>query len=383
MDLTHKFTKWLCLSIIIFTGIIFILSEFHTASQKKFWPDETVGINGANSPHSYLKLIAYGPPGEASPSPLYYVLLRLLDGHKTQIHIPELIYFRLPSIFITVFVAWLVCFLFWKEIGQNNAGQYIKSLQYAFLLAIPIRFLFEEEIYYYAMETRVYALWNSLWFLCLFFLLNDKHLKYAIATLIILAFTATGISFQITALILAYIIVNAIEGGSVKKIFFNSIKIFAAPLCIILYYGLKVPHFNYLEDLWGTWPAFFKFWLGHSRKFYILIFIGILCLLKEKTRKFSLIPLTMIILYLIAPGIYYVTRAKGCFLTDRQYIYYHLVKILGLIVFIKLIPFYVDLKTNRRTQIYSAIFISIGIGCTINKTFLAFMEGLKNAFLPG
>ncbi|MBF0483962.1 MAG: hypothetical protein HQL25_04585 [Candidatus Omnitrophica bacterium] len=368
----------------ILTGIIFFFSEIHTASQKKFWTDETVGINNAITPKSYSQLIINGPPGEASPSPLYYVILRFLDHHKNQTNIPKLIYFRLPGILITLAVAWLICIILWQEIRKNNIDISTKIIQYILLMAIPFRFLFEEDVYYYAMESRVYALWNSLWFLCLFFTFNDRYTKYLIATLIILAFTATGISFQIVALIFAYIIIKIMEGETLKNISLNSIKIFFIPLCIIFYYGIKVPSFNYTEEMWGTWQVFFSFWQENSRKFYFIIFTAILCLIKKETRKFCIIPLTMIILLLLGPVIYHITRAKGCFMTNRQYIYYHLAKVLGILTFIKLIPYYVKQKTPKLSIIYSIIFISIGLGFTINnKAILAFAEGIKNAFLPG
>ncbi|MCA9399516.1 MAG: hypothetical protein KC618_07190, partial [Candidatus Omnitrophica bacterium] len=139
---------------------VFVTRAVTMAKHKSFWMDETFAINTVTN-MSFSQMIFRGLPGQGSPAPLDYIVLKLASLSKKISLLPETIHYRLHTIFFTVF-AGLVSFLFlFRRIKNFRQHPWLFCMQAVFFLAALVSFLFTFYNFYYAIETRPYALWNA------------------------------------------------------------------------------------------------------------------------------------------------------------------------------------------------------------------------------
>ena len=159
-------------------------------------------------------------------------------------------------------------------------------------------------------------------FLCFF--LWPRLRLLSILCLTLLAFTAAASIFQIMALSISFLIARLIEKEKCQTIFKEGISLFLIPTLVSLYYCLKAGRWGYLGPQWGTWSSFLNFWYHFKYVGIGSVIIIALCLLKDSTRPYVIPPMSVLLLYLMGPINYKITRYKGFFFTERQYIYYEL-----------------------------------------------------------
>jgi ABC-type multidrug transport system fused ATPase/permease subunit len=347
----------------------FFLGKIFDSFHKPFWIDEIYGLQGTIRNHSYLHLLFSGATGQASPAPLDFIACKALDQLKGAVayfgFTPE-VYFRLFANGVTVLGALVVMFIFKKEITNSKSNIAVKAAQLFLLLCLPIAYLFQRHVYYYAAEMRQYALWNSLFMVVLAAsLLDEKENRLLFFSLILLAFSVTASIFQLAAAAAAYFIVQIINKHSLKNIFRNEIKLLAAPFLIALYYCLRVENGN-VVDVGGTPGEFMGLWIHKAVAIPLMLSVIALCLMQKENRRYAMAALTFLILFLMGPLIFLITRLKGYFYAERQFVYYELALVVFILTLIKCIPAYVrDVKPRPVAYILLILFCLIGAGVTL------------------
>ena len=370
--------------LIIDLAAVFSFHQLYQASQKPFWGDEIHGLRHSIHQADYHQLLLKGANGQGSPSPLDYVAVKVLDDVKERVNyfgLTDEVYFRLFANGVTAFAAVWVILLFAFYISKQDYPLWIKCLQYCLLLGVPFAFYFTRHVYYYAAEVRPYALWNSLWLVVLAgFLVQDKHWRWFIVSLYLLALTATASLFQIGALTLAYLLWN-VRTENIKTLLARTARIFIGPLCVAFYYALYAGHWHYPDNP-KEWPQFLELWSHEGILLAFMVGGILLCLFHKDNRRLAVIPLAVILLYCMAPFIFFITKMKGFFYTDRQYIYFDLTQVIFLLIVIRTIPAYLQkIKNPGLACVAFVIILWIGQSAALRpKNCDKFRHTLKNAW---
>jgi len=352
---------------------VFLCSHLFVASQKKIWKDEIIGLQEIVRGASYKDILLhgagkYGLGRQASPAPLDYIFVKKIDQLKTSVNyfsFPPRVYFRLWPILVTLSAVWFIIICFMRNICKNYIDNYksVYAIQVFLLICACFLFLYDGYVYYYAIEMRPYALWNSLWFITgSLSLLMPYSSRLLIFFLTGLALSATGSIFQIISLACAYNIVAAIENKKLSLILKDNIKIFLFPSLISIYYCLRATNWHYADPMWGTWQEFFEFWYANIKDSILLIGSLLLCFINKENRRYAVLPVTMLILFLLGPAIYWITRSKGMFFSHRHYMYYGLTDSMALLICIQCMPNIIkDVSTRKILYIaLAATFVIAG-----------------------
>lgn len=366
----------------LFIVVAFFLSQFVESSQKSLWGDETYSLQYCIRNHGYFDILLNGAQPQGSPAPLDYLACKFLDQIKEKVSYlgmtPE-VYFRLFANLVTIFSILVIMFLFKKEIFLSKEIIQVKAAQLFLLLCLPIVFLFTWQVYYYAAEMRPYALWTSLFLTVLAVSLLDlKSNRLFFATLILLSLSATAAIFQLNAIASAYFIVRFIQKDNFKDISKKAVRLFAIPYFIVIYYCLRVGKMGFEG---GDWGDFFELWNHKAILIPTMMVIIALCLIKEENRRYSLASLSLLILFIMGPVIFWVTRLKGFFFADRQFIYYELARPVFILTAIKCIPAYVrNIKSRFAIAAVLLVFCFLGAALTFNaKRLIRFDKARVNA----
>ncbi|MDD5292681.1 MAG: hypothetical protein PHY46_05845 [Candidatus Omnitrophica bacterium] len=358
-----KISGVLFIAIYIFIVVTFFLSQLVVSSQKPLWGDEKNGLQSSIINHSYVDILINGAKLQGSPSPLDYLACKFLYRIKEKVSyfgLAQETYFRLFANFITAFSMLMIMFLFKKEISLSKDSTAVKTIQLFMLLCLPLVFLFNWKVYYYAAEMRPYALWNSLFMIVLAVsLLDAKNNKLFIAMLIPLSLSATAVIFQLGAIILAYFIVGFMQKEDSKDLFNKAIRLFAIPFLLVFYYCLRVGKMSFEG---GDWGDFLEFWIRKSDIILMMAVSIALCLIKKENTKYAIAPLAFLILFIMGPIEFWVTKLRGFFFADRQFIYYELAKPLFLLTAIKCMPAYAR-GAKSKFAFISVILFFCFIGC--------------------
>jgi len=360
----EKAINFFVIACFLFIVSTFFLAKLTESANKPFWGDETYGLELSAGKHSYFEILINGAKGQASPAPLDYLALKFLDQIKERTSYfgltPE-VYFRLFANGITIFSALMILFLFRREIAKSKENLSTKAVQLLLLLCFPIAFLFTPKVYYFAAEARPYALWNSLFLLVLATsLLDAKNNKLLFALLILLSFSATAAIFQISAILLAYFIIGLLQKNDFRNILKKAIKLFAVPFFVVLYYCFRSGNWDMVR-YGSTWDDFLKFWTHQSIIILIMLIAIAVCFVKRENRKYAIAPLSFLIVFLLGPLIFWITRFKGFFYVERQYIYYELSRPVFLLATIKCIPAYIkNAKSKTAITIILIVFFVVG-----------------------
>ncbi|MFH1655220.1 MAG: hypothetical protein ABH954_01250 [Candidatus Omnitrophota bacterium] len=372
------------LAVYLFIVIIFFLSQLVESSNKPFWGDETYGLITNVRGDSYITTLLHGAKQQGSPAPLDYLACKVLDQLKEKVSyfgMSEEVYFRLFANGITAFSALMIMFLFRREIVKTKEDITIKTAQLFLLLCVPIGYLFAQQIYYYAAETRPYASWNSIFLLVLATSLLDAKKNWLFfVMLILLSLSATAAVFQISAIALAYFMVNLVKWEDFKNILIKTIGLFLLPLCIVLYYCFRAGIWDMVR-YGASWDDFFKMWVHQSIIIPFMFFVIVLCFKRKENRKYATAPLAFLILFLLGPLIFWITRLRGFFYSERQFIYYGLTKTVFILTAIKCLPSYVkNIRSKTIVLVVIIIFCVVGAAFTLRpKRLKKFEQARVNA----
>ena len=382
---TEKVFNLLFLTAYLLMVITFFLGKIFDAFHKPFWTDEIFALTVIKK-SGYLHLLFNGAYGEGSPAPLDYIACKILNQIKDIVSYfgftPE-IYFRLFANGVTAFSALVILYLFKKDIRGGKSSTATRVTQLLLLLCIPIAYLFRTPVHYFAAEMRPYALWNSLFMITLATSYSEgKNRRLFFFSLALLAFSATASIFQICALAVAYFIVQVtIMGNKIKNILKCEIGLFAIPFFIALYYCLLPGKWN-MVSFGGSWEDFVNAWLHKFGVIPLMLLAIMACFLKKENRKYAVAALAFLILFLIGPLIFLITRLKGFFYTGRQYIYYELATAVFILTLIKCIPAYVkNIGSKRMVNIILIVACLTGASLALKPKFIKnFIETENKAF---
>lgn len=354
----------------IFWGVVAVASIFYgiaqiqKASSKPFWLDEEVSLRQFIRTIPIKRMIV-GVSGQGSPSPLEYILVKCLDNIRKParyLFLHPLAYYRLVSLMATMMSAWIVLWLFYRRFHLSGQGNLWAG---GILMSAVVCYVLQTEVYHFTAEMRPYALWVGLSFVVYGGLLAGAHQKWVSAAMLALAATATASIFQIFTLAMAYLLTGW-NRETVRK----TLVFFSLPFLLSLFYCLQVGQSGYVGDEYGTWQQFMSFWL-RKEHVYVWLLSGAavaFCALKKETRGLAAPTLSMLLLYMMGPLIYYITRHKGFFFSSRQYIYYDLaVPLFILTVAMCLMRWFADDRWRRRALAAFCLFSIILSGVYLRK----------------
>lgn len=130
------------------------------AANRPFWGDEAVGITGTVW-NTFTALLRHGPLGEASPSPLHYLLEKLwlaAWNGMPQLHWDLRVFFRVLPVLYWALAA-LVVFYFTEFFLRTRVKDTPRWARLAIAAGAAIFFHTNDFGSYYAMEDRSYSLW--------------------------------------------------------------------------------------------------------------------------------------------------------------------------------------------------------------------------------
>ena len=321
----------------ILFSIIFFIGQLREAYLFPMWLDENYGLEYNIRQFSYSDILIHGAAGQGSPCPLDYLALKFLDKGKEKFNyfsFPPHVYFRLFSNLATSFIPLIILFFVLKKIRSGNDVR-IRCAQLFLTLSVPICYYFTFHVYKYAHEARPYAIWNSLYFLSLALFLTVQNTKWLVVPLALLAFSATASIFQIGSLLVIFLITHLFNQVSIKKILREASSIFLFPLLIGFYYSPRAMSWSYDS---GSWAEFFNMWSHECVPMALLAGLGFFCLIRSENRSLAIAPFSFVLLYLMGPAIFWITKWKGFFYADRQYLYYDLARSVILLTVIVSLP---------------------------------------------
>jgi len=366
----------------LFILITFFLGKIFDAFHKPFWIDEIYGLEGTIRHFSYGHLLFSGANGQASPAPLDFIICKILDQIKEKVchfgFTPE-VYFRLFANLITIFGCIVVTWTLKEEITDKKNNFLVKATQLALILFLVFVYLFQRHINYFAAEMRPYALWNSLFMITLAVGTTEiKKQKFFLLSLILLSFSATAAIFQLIALAVAYFIQGLINEARVKDILRNGVRLFVLPFCIVVYYCLLAGKFNAIF-VGGGWSDFIRLWLHKLMIVPMMLLAIAMCVLKKDNRKYAFAPTAFLIIYLMGPLIFLITRLRGYFYAERQFIYYELLAVIFVLTLIRCIPAYVeDIRSKLIVSLVLTI-ILLGVAAhTLRQKFVRKFNQARN-----
>jgi len=303
----------------------FGLSQIQKSAQKPMWGDELYTLERNVRVQSWSNFLRHGAGGQGSPAPLDYLLIKILDSAKVSLqylNLHPLAYYRLSSHLGSLASGLLVALMMWKLC--RPAG--LLWIHHALLLIATLTvYWFQFYTYFFSAEMRPYALWNGLTLVTLAsFFAWPRWKLLTFFGLCSLAFTATASVFQLMAMGVAFGIVRRLEHRTFREIIREALVLFILPSLIAYYYCPKGGNWGYLDAGSGTWNQYWAFWLGKEHVWILCGLSMALCMFRTETRRLMIPSLSLLILYVMGPLIYYLTRKTGFFFSDRQFIYYEL-----------------------------------------------------------
>lgn len=312
-------------------GILFLISQMHASSQKPFWLDESYAMEHTLRLHTYQDMLLQGAAGQGSPAPLDYLVLKAWDSMRRTTgflaQIPDLTYYRLPALTFTLIPYLLMCTIVVRRTIQAESRPILISLAIISLL-LPLSYLYMNEINYYAREMRPYALWNALFSVSLILVLLRIHSILLVPVLVLLSLAATAALFQLLALCASYITCCILTGEQQKQTWQKAASLFVGPIILSVFYCLKVDQYGYDAP---TWSDFVNFYVRKLSSCGLLAIVLFAAFFHQTMRKHAAGILTLFIMFLLGPIVFFLTLQKGFFFTSRQYIYYDLAGIIPLL----------------------------------------------------
>lgn len=308
------------------TTILYGVVQIKKAGHRPLWGDEIYAYQATVKGVGVGSLLLKGAPGQGSPSPLDYLLLKGLDRASEPVRyfgLPIHAYYRLVSLGATLILALLVAVVCWRSLCTGTSGACVVS--HVLVFAAFITALFQPLVYYYSAEMRPYALWAGLWLASAvsFFSVSRPGRAGSLVVLTLMALTATASIFQIVALAAAFLMAGLADGRSARQLMREGLCLFSGPVLVSLYYCLQVGHWDYVASGWvNTWADFLRFWGAQAWVPLGCLVTGLICLRMRGARFLAVPALAVSLVYLMGPLVFHVTKAKGFFFAPRQFIYY-------------------------------------------------------------
>ena len=353
------------------------LNQMCLADKKAFWLDENYGLHSTIQGNTYLGLIgkkaAYT---EANAAPLDYICIKIFVDMKHVVRnfgLSDRVYYRLWPNFVMVCCGLLVVVLFLRNIFNSPSTPAIQIFQLGMLVFLPLLYLYRPNTYYYAAETRPYALWFALWFICITICsVANTHKLILSIVLSLMAVTMVGSVFQIIALGIAFFAIQSHQNGY-KLALKESSQVFILPLLLVVFYAFPANYGHLANESSAlAWHRFFIWW-EREAIFVPVILVLMAVLYQNKSKRQMMIgPLAVLIVFLMGPLIWKVTLWRGYFFTERQYIYYDLHRAVIWLCLINALPFYLErIKNPKRQILVMCLIFTLSIPFVFSKKTIA------------
>ncbi len=353
---------------IFFAGglALFIALSTRVAQNKPIWEDESFGLREATQKASYGSLIVNGAKQQGSPAPLYFLFLKVVDQGRdiwTGWNIPETLFLRWTALLPTLLIA--ASFILLRP----------KEWSLSIVIVGTVMLLFSRLTFLYSMEARAYALWLLLSTLSL--LGVYRRYENPAWAVVFMGLGATSIAsvFQILALALALVCAHAWMNRFPEKPLQLAV-IHAAGFAVALYYAMHSYKFGYIHPESGTWLVFFRFLSGYAPTIFLNGLV-VAWAHRERDLPSLCLSLSTLFLFLMSPMVFWITRYRGVFFAERQYIYW----VASVVVVLVMTGQHFWEKYQRREPLlqpvtgFSILFILLSIHrLGIHKTALKFVK---------
>jgi|GEM_PF-6579445 len=367
------------LMVFIAIALWFFHKEINAASQKVFWLDEEF-VLGRISQDLPIPMILHGEWGQMSPAPLDYIALHGVEQFKEHIGtlgLPDTVFYRLYTIFFNFISGLLIVTALSIHIKNRSLNGLFYFFQMSLLTLGLIFYYFHPMNLHYSIETRPYALWNSLYFslLCLW-MFYPNYKRLLLILMIALAATMTSSIFQLLSLALSFSIVLLCYQENILHVLIKALKLFLLPLCIVAYYIYSHIHEQWNWDKERSVTLFVHYWIEHPMV-PILCIIAIFKTFRRKEYLGHTIAFSGFLkLYILAPVIMYLTIKRGVYFTPRQYIYYNLIYPVFCIHLALTLPMYFNKQFKPRFKAWVYALLALVLGLIFSLQFI-FMNDPK------
>jgi hypothetical protein len=306
-------------------GAAYVAAELRFAANKPMWLDEWYAMTSVMRSQGFARLVLHGAAGQGSPAPLDFLLVKALDAARAGVRYLGLsphAYFRLVGVLSTLGAALFVFFATLAGAGRSPTAE-TRATSGLFAFVAFASFILQPLVVYYAVETRPYALWAALSLVSAVSLLRPGRRARVVSliALVLLGMTATASIFQIAALALAMLGVALARGNRLAGASREVLALFALPLAVSLFYCLRSQTWDYPAEM-CAWARFLPFWAARAWVPAAAALAAFLCFRREETRDYAVPSLGILIVYLMAPGIFWLTKTRGMFFAEKQYIYH-------------------------------------------------------------
>ncbi len=339
-------------------------AELRYAANRPMWLDEWYSMTSVIREQGTTQLLLHGASGQGSPAPLDFILVKALDGARTCVRylgLPAHAYFRLVGVLATAGAA-VLAFAFALAGPGRPLPPRARATAGLFAALAAASFLLQPLVIHYAAEMRPYALWTALSLASAVSLQREgrKARLVSAATLVLLAMTATASIFQITALATAMFAVGMARRRRLADVCGEVAGVFALPLAVSLFYCLKAQRWEYPAEM-CTWARFLSFW---AARWWVPAAAGLaaaVCFRRKESSAYAVPSLGIILVYLMAPAIFWLTRSRGMFFADKQYIYHVVTLPVAFVTIAFALPAYGEAAQRRARGLVAACAVAFSI----------------------
>jgi len=303
--------------------VLFVALAIRRSDRTTLRGDELYTVMWTRDEPDVGKMLLSGVDGEISPAPMYYVLHRGVDAFRGRVDYLGLNYsgyFRLTSVLFTAgFGAAAALLLAFRLARPGGSTDPIPGLLLLCGLAV---YWFQPKVFSFACTARLYACWNGLWLFTLVWLLCRPASRVGLSILLsLLATIATAACFQIFAVGIAFAISRRFEGRSPREILKEGALIFAAPVLLAAYYGVRAREVA-PDEAPDPVTGLMRFWLVTNLPAWIAVGAALTLVLPRPAPRPLLLPVAAFsVLLLMIPLIFGLARMKGYASPSRHYIW--------------------------------------------------------------
>ena len=251
----RRLTNYVLAALLLF---LYTTRLWVAALGKSLWTDESVGIWGSVY-NSFSRLILQGPAGEASPSPLPYLVEKswlAYWNYQPQLWWNTRMFFRLLPVTYWALAA-VIVFIFFTIFFPR----FFPLLHWGWitLLSLAISLFYHSGSFaqYYALEDRTYAPWllmstiHFLFFLvsCARELSKKEWFAYTFVCVLMVATTYVTLAQIAIGFFVHFIFFRNPQKNILQHLKFYGV-IFAAPTILAFYYFFHVIQYHYIPPPW-------------------------------------------------------------------------------------------------------------------------------------
>ena len=144
----------------------------------------------------------------------------------------------------------------------------------------------------------------------------------------------------------------------------DALKLHALPAAVAVYYALRGTAWEFLGPEWGTWGSFFQFWFVRSLPAWVFgAGAAALFWARPELRKHATASTAILLLLLLAPVGFWITRERGFLFSHKQYIHLAAAPPAALLALALSAPAWATRPGRRAAaQLFCALTVAAGLG---------------------